>query len=86
MFDYEIMMKYELRYLSASCIYLCLKIITQSYVKINSKVFVSRIKSILDLEDDEFYDCSKFMLDLSKGFKQKYDFATNLEKFESFSI
>lgn len=86
LFDYDIMMGFEMKYLAASCIYLCLKIISQAFGKINSKMFVSKIKSMLNLEDQEFYKCSKVMLDLSKDFKKKYDFVKNLEKFESFSI
>ena len=51
MFDYDILRKFQMRYIGASAIYICLKIIEQITTEFQTRHYVDRLKSLLTLEE-----------------------------------
>lgn len=86
MHDYSLITKYPLKYLAASCIYICFKIIEQVNREFKTKVFVEKLKLMLDLNEQTFYASSESLLALAKTFEKNFPFAKNLLKFDSFSL
>lgn len=75
-----------MRYIGASAIYICLKIIEQITSEFQTKYYVEKLKSLLSLEEQKFYNSSEKILDLAKNFEKKFSFGKNLIKFDSFSL
>ena len=86
MHDYGLISKYPLKYLAASCIYICFKIIEQVNRDFKTKSFVEKLKLMLDLNEQTFYASSESLLTLAKSFEKSYPYAKNLLKFDSFSL
>lgn len=86
MHDYSLLSKYPLKYLSASCIYICFKIIEQVNADLKTKAYVERLKVMLDLNEQTFYASSESLLALAKNFEKTFSYAKNLLKFDSFSL
>lgn len=86
MHNYKILIKFPLKYLAASCIYICLKIIEQVNFQLKAKNCVEKLKSLLNLEENIFYHSSEILLDLAKNFENEFPFSKNLLKFDSFSL
>lgn len=75
-----------MKYLGASAIYICLKIIEQVHVNIKTRDVVERLKTLLNLDEQKFYSSSEILLNLAKNFEKKFSFAKNLIKFDSFTL
>lgn len=75
-----------MKYLGASAIYICLKIIEQVNLNIKTREVVDRLKLLLNLEEQKFYSSSEVVLNLAKNFEKKFSFAKNLIKFDSFTL
>lgn len=86
MHDYSLISKYPLKYLAASCIYICFKIIEQVNRDFKTKVYVEKLKLMLDLNEQTFYASSESLLALAKTFEKTFPYAKNLLKFDSFSL
>lgn len=86
MHDYSLITRYPLKYLAASCIYICFKIIEQVKRDFKTKVFVEKLKTMLDLNEQTFYASSESLLALAKDFEKNFAYAKNLLKFDSFSL
>jgi cyclin B/cyclin A len=86
LFDFELMTQYSVKYLAASCFYISIKIVNQISPRLDPKKFVKKINIFLKLNENKFYICSKLLLELSKNFKNKFPFASNLEKYDAFNI
>ena len=86
MHDYSILIKFPLKYLASSCIYICLKIVEQVNVEFKTKYYVDKLKTLLHLKEQTFYHSSEVLLDLAKNFEKKFPFSKNLLKFDSFSL
>ena len=86
MHDLDILSKYSLKYIAASCIYICFKIIEQVSSSVETKRLITKIKALLDLEEKVFFESSEMILNLAKNFEKKFTFAKNLLKFNSFSL
>jgi hypothetical protein len=86
MHDYSILIKFPLKYLASSCIYICLKIVEQVNVEFKTKYYVDKLKTLLNLKEQTFYHSSEILLDLAKNFEKKFPFSKNLLKFDSFSL
>lgn len=86
MHDYSLITKYPLKYLAASCIYICFKIIEQVNRDFKTKIYVEKLKVILDLNEQTFYASSESLLALAKNFEKTFSYAKNLLKFDSFSL
>ena len=86
MHDYSLITQYSLKYLAASCIYICFKIIEQVNTDFKTKTYVERLKQLLDLNEQTFYGSSESLLNLAKTFEKTFPYAKNLLKFDSFSL
>ena len=86
MHDYGLITKYPLKYLAASCIYICFKIIEQVNRDFKTKAYVEKLKLMLDLNEQTFYASSESLLALAKTFEKTFAYAKNLLKFDSFSL
>ena len=86
MHDYSLITKYSLKYLAASCIYICFKIIEQVNPDFKTKACVEKLKVMLDLNEQTFYASSENLLALAKTFEKTFPYAKNLLKFDSFSL
>lgn len=86
MHDFSIISKYPLKYLGASCLYICFKIIEQVNEKFKTKLYVEKLKLMLNLDEQIFYSSSELLLNLAKNFEKNFSFAKNLLKFDSFSL
>lgn len=86
MHDYAILIKFPLKYLAASCIYICFKIIEQVNKEFKTKAFVDKLKSVLELDEVVFYKSSELVLNLAKNFESLYPYAKNLQKFDAFTL
>lgn len=86
MHDYSLITKYSLKYLAASCIYICFKIVEQVNPDFKTKVYVEKLKIMLDLNEQTFYASSENLLALAKTFEKTFPYAKNLLKFDSFSL
>ena len=84
--DYSLISKYPLKYLAASCIYICFKIIEQVNRDFKTKAYVEKLKLMLDLNEQTFYASSESLLALAKTFEKSFPYAKNLLKFDSFSL
>lgn len=84
--DYTLITKYPLKYLAASCIYICFKIVEQVNRDFRTKHYVEKLKLMLDLSEQTFYASSESLLALAKNFEKTFPFAKNLLKFDSFSL
>ena len=84
--DYSLITKYPLKYLAASCIYICFKIIEQVNRDFKTKMYVEKLKLMLDLNEQTFYSSSETLLSLAKTFEKTFPYAKNLLKFDSFSL
>lgn len=86
MHDYSLITKYPLKYLAASCIYICFKIIEQVNREFKTKSYVEKLKVLLDLNEQTFYASSESLLALAKNFEKTFSYSKNLLKFDSFSL
>lgn len=86
MHDYELLTKFPMKYLGASSIYICLKIMEQIQDQTQTKQIVEKLKMLLNLEEQKFYNSSELVLSLAKNFERKFSFSKNLIKFDSFSL
>lgn len=86
MHDYGILVKFPLKYLASSCVYICLKIVEQVNVEFKTKYYVDKLKGLLNLKEQTFYHSSEILLDLAKNFEKKFPYSKNLLKFDSFSL
>ena len=86
MHDYSLITRYPLKYLAASCIYICFKIIEQVNREFKTKMYVEKLKLMLDLNEQTFYASSENLLGLAKTFEKTFSYAKNLLKFDSFSL
>lgn len=86
MHNYKILVKFPLKYLASSCIYICLKIIEQVNFELKAKNCVEKLKSLLNLKENIFYHSSEILLNLAKNFENQFPFSKNLLKFDSFSL
>lgn len=86
MHDYSMLIKFPLRYLAASCIYICFKIIEQVNKEFKTKLFVEKLKSSLELDELVFYKSSELVLNLAKNFETLFPYAKNLQKFDAFTL
>ena len=84
--DYSLITKYSLKYLAASCIYICFKIIEQVNCDFKTKIYIEKLKTTLDLNEQTFYTSSEHLLALAKTFENTFPYAKNLLKFDSFSL
>ena len=69
MHDYEILKKYSLKYLSASTVYISLKIIEQIKQNMMIQETVDKLKRLLMLNEETFYSSSEDILNLAKNFE-----------------
>ena len=86
MHDYDLLVRFPMKYLGASSIYICLKIMEQILDNINTKQIVEKLKMLLNLEESRFYNSSELLLSLAKNFEKRFSFSKNLIKFDSFSL
>lgn len=84
--DYSLITKYPLKYLAASCIYICFKIVEQVNPDLKTKAYVEKLKLILALSEQTFYASSESLLGLAKSFERNFSYAKNLMRFDSFSL
>jgi len=84
--DYLLITRYPLKYLAASCIYICFKIIEQVNKDFKTKIYVEKLKIMLDLNEQTFYASSESLLALARNFEKSFSYAKNLLKFDSFSL
>lgn len=86
MHDFSIISKYSMKYLGASCLYICFKIIEQVNEEFKTRLYVEKLKLMLNLDEQTFYSSSEMLLNLAKNFESNFSFAKNLLKFDSFSL
>ena len=86
MHEYRLLVRYSLEYIGCGCIYLCFKIIEQAHQSFDLRTYLNQMKIIFNLNEMHFYKVSEEMLDLAKNFEQKFNFAKNLIKYDSFSL
>lgn len=86
MHDYSTLIHFPLKYLACSCLYICFKIIEQINVTFKTKYYVEKMKEMLNLNEQIFYNSSEVMLSLAKRFERGFPFAKNLMKYDSFSL
>lgn len=86
MHDYALLTRYPLKYLAASCIYICFKIIEQVNREFKTKAFVDKLRTLLELNEQTFYAVSESILALAKNFERNFPAAKNLLRFDSFSL
>lgn len=86
MHDYQLLTKYSLSYLAASCIYICFKIIEQVNRTFKTKAYVDKLKLMLKLDEKNFYAVSESILALAKNFERAFPTSKNLLRFDSFSL
>lgn len=86
MHDYSLIIKYPLKYLAASSIYICFKIMEQVNREFKTKSYVDKLKLSLELNEQTFYAISESLLTLAKNFERAFPSAKNLLKFDSFSL
>lgn len=86
MHDYSVLIKYPLKYLACSCLYISFKIVEQINKDFRTKVYVEKMKTALSLNEQIFYNASETMLNLAKNFEKSFPYAKNLLKFDSFSL
>lgn len=84
--DYDLIRKYSLKYLAASILYITVKIIEQIKQSIDIDEIVEKLKRLLSLNEDLFFNSSEEVLSLAKSFEKKFPNAKNLQKFDSFQI
>lgn len=84
--DYSIIIKFPIKYIAASCVYICFKIIEQVIKDFKTKYYVEKIKLILELDEVLFYKSSELILSLAKNFEKSFPFAKNLQKFDAFTL
>lgn len=82
--DFELLKKYSLKYLGASTVYITIKIIEQVKANIDIETIVDKLKKLLSLGEDVFYESSEEILFLAKNFEKKFPNTKNLLKFDSF--
>ena len=86
MHDFSIISQFQLKYLAASCIYICLKIVEQVNNEFDTKYFVDRLRKLLNLNESTFFASSEMVLNLAKNFETEFPYSKNLLKFDSFSL
>lgn len=86
MHDYSTLIRFPLKYLACSSLYICFKIIEQINIGFKTKLYVEKMKEFLSLNEQIFYSSSEMMLTLAKKFERSYPWAKNLLKFDSFSL
>ena len=86
MHDFSIISKFQLKYLAASCIYICLKIVEQVNNEFDTKYYVDKLRKLLNLNESTFFTSSERVLNLAKTFETKFPYSKNLLKFDSFSL
>lgn len=86
MHDYSLLSKFPLKYIAASCVYICFKIIEQVNKDFKTRAHVDKIKAALELDDGFFYKSSEVVLNLAKNFEGSFPFAKNLQRFDAFTL
>lgn len=86
MHDYDLLTQFSMKYLGASALYICMKIMEQIFDGIQTKQVVEKLKMLLSLEESKFYLSSELVLSLAKNFEQRFSYSKNLIKFDSFSL
>ena len=86
MHDYQSLIKFPLKYLACSSLYICFKIIEQINVGFKTKFYVEKMKDFISLNEQTFYSSSEMSLSLAKKFERAFPLAKNLLKFDSFSL
>lgn len=86
MHDYDIISRFSTKYLAASCVYICLKIIEQVNTEFDTRFYVDKLRKMLCLNENTFFSSSESVLNLAKNFEGMYPFSKNLLKFDSFSL
>lgn len=86
MHDYALLTRFPARYIAASCVYICFKIVEQVNREFRTKLYVDKIKAVLELDDGFFYKSSEVVLNLAKNFETAFPFAKNLQKFDAFTL
>lgn len=86
MHDYSILTKFSIKYLAASCLYICFKIIEQVHKDFRIRSLVEKMKSFLELDETTFYKSSELVLSLAKNFETLFPYAKNLLKFDAFTL
>lgn len=84
--DYDLIRKYSLKYLAASILYITVKIIEQIKQSVDIDEIVEKLKRLLSLNEDLFFNSSEEVLSLAKNFEKRFPNAKNLQKFDSFQI
>lgn len=84
--DYDLVKKYSIKYLAASILYITVKIIEQVRQTLDIDAIVEKMKNLLSLNEEIFYNSSEEILSLAKTFEKKFPNAKNLLKFDSFQI
>lgn len=86
MHDYQLLTQFPMKYLGASAIYICLKIMEQIAEQTQTRTTVERLKTLLNLDEQRFFQSSEALLGLAKNFERRFSFSRNLIKFDSFSL
>lgn len=86
MHDYGLLTRFPAKYIAASCVYICFKIVEQVNREFKTKAYVDKIKAALELDDGFFYKSSEVVLNLAKNFETTFPFAKNLQKFDAFTL
>lgn len=60
--DFDLIWKYSLKYLGASTVYITIKIIEQVKANIDIEIIVDKLKKLLNLGEDTFYESSEEIL------------------------
>lgn len=86
MHEYELLSKYSQSEFSVACIYIGLKIVQQLEPTFKIESYAFKLRTIFDISESAFFECSQTCLDLAKNFESKYPSLTNLAKFHTFSL
>lgn len=60
--DFDLIRKYSLKYLGASTVYLTIKIVEQVRANLDIEIIVDKLKKLLSLNEDIFYESSEEIL------------------------
>lgn len=60
--DFDLIRKYSLKYLGASTVYITIKIVEQVRANLDIEIIVDKLKKLLSLNEDVFYESSEEIL------------------------
>lgn len=60
--DFDLIRKYSLKYLGASTVYITIKIVEQVRANLDIEIIVDKLKKLLSLNEDIFYESSEEIL------------------------